>query len=230
MSFKEKHLKQAFGPLCMAALMLVPTGCNNDKKAYDVEKGQSGLLDTVPYESMDKYGSKVILHQVNIPVYNANGERKAAQWHLTHGLKHSDYVPDTSRTYIRKAYINNSTDATYVKVDRCNAVITESGFHGLFVDGDKVVVVHDDNVEKFKGDHSVVVAHTPANRKSDIPAKPILIDAPEDNVADDSLIIAATKADTLFNDTAKHMPDTIARKTTAPVVADTIRGLHQETR
>lgn len=151
MSYKEKHLHQlgrAFKVLALSMAMLIPAGCT-DKKEKDENAQPVGLLDKTPLKTNDKYGAKVTLYLVDVPIYTNSGERKKEQYVLTRGLNNSDYVTGTKR-YVRKAYFNNSPDAVFVQVDENNAVVTEKGAVGLFLGNDgKVVVVSDNNVSDF---------------------------------------------------------------------------------
>ena len=151
MTFKEKHLHQAFGALAVSMAMLLPTGCTNQKSDDDSEQEQKvGLLDPTPIKAADKFNNNVTLYLVNVPVYNKNGTPKTDHYVLTHGINNSSYRPMEAETYICKAYFNGSKTWHYVKTDKNHAIYTENGFSGLFVDKDgAVVVVKDENVPDF---------------------------------------------------------------------------------
>ena len=148
MTFKEKHLL----PLMMSAVMI--TSCGDVKNPFhgDKEKDNMGLLDDRPQKDNDKYGTKVLLYQVNVPVYNADGERLENQYILTRGLQKSSYesASEIKNMRTKPVYLNGSDAVCYVKVDSNNAIYTEQGFCGLFIDyNKKAVVIADENIGKF---------------------------------------------------------------------------------
>ena len=160
MTFKEKHFKQAFGPLLLSAMMILPTGCGKPNKNYEVEDNELGLLDPTPIEQIDNYGDKVKLSHVQIPVYNKDGERLKDQWVLTHGVANTVYVPDTSRVRLRATHLNNNPKTDYVMVDANGAILTENGGCGLFLEGMDILVVANANLDKFVGERTVQIVRT----------------------------------------------------------------------
>lgn len=228
MTFKDKHFKQAFGPLLLSAFMAVPMGCSEGHKTEEAEKQQTGLMDSTPLRSEDKYGFGVTLHHVTIPVYDRNGERKKDQGILTRGLMETAYNPDTSRTYVRKAYVNDSSTPSYVKVDRNNAIFTDQGFCGLFLDGSSVVVIDDANLDKFIGyKTSRVPASFPfkKNENSGAPKS----SSPRDSVAnnDSNTVFATHGADSINADSSHYRTDTIFGRKNINLSADTVAQLRQ---
>lgn len=229
MTFKDKHFKQAFGPLLLSALMLVPTGCRDKSKDDFNDKQQIGLLDPKPLNTEDRYGTGVMLYHVTIPVYNSKGEAKPNQGVLTRGLQSSSYIPDTSRTFVRKAFVNNSNSPVYVKIDRNNAVFTDRGFCGLFWDGSSVVVVDDSNIAKFIGDKTVPfsasysakkVEHSPAATKNSE-----VIDSVE--ISDLDAIFLPHAADSLDTDSSSFKTDTVMNRKNTDLITDTISQKRQ---
>lgn len=230
MTFKDKHFKQAFGPLALAALMLVPTGCSEKKKIEEINKQQYGLLNPKPLDATDEFGSAVVLGQVNVLVYDANGNRKKDQYILTHGLQSSAYVPDTSRTFIREVRINNSATPVYVRVDRNGAIFTKEGFRGLFEKDSKVVIASDGNVKKIDGHKTAqlsAVPYTPKrNEVPDLSAEVL----PTDTVAGSEIdtISVPQAVDSLNRDSSSLQIDTVAnRKRTNSAAADTLIKIRQ---
>ena len=148
MTFKEKHLL----PLMMSAVMI--TSCGDVKSPFhnDRKKDNMGLLDERPLKDDDKYGADVVLCPVSIPVYNAEGKRLENQYVLTRGLQESSYesVMNIENMRIKQVYLNGSNQVSYVKADDNNAIYTERGFCGLFIDyNKKAVVVADKNINQF---------------------------------------------------------------------------------
>ena len=155
MTFKEKHFKQAFGPLLLSAMMVLPTGCGKPNKEYEVDDKNMGLLDPTPVELTDNYGDKVKLSHVQIPVYNKDGERLKDQWVLTRGVADTDYVPDTSKVRFRATHLNNNPKADYVMVDANGAILTDNGGCGLFLEGKVIFIVANANLDKYIGERTV---------------------------------------------------------------------------
>ena len=98
------------------------------------------------------------MYQIDIPLYNKNGDRLSGQYVLTRGLKKSGYKsqqkPDQMK--VKPVYINDSPNAYYVKVDDNNAIYTECGFCGLFTDyNKKAVIVADNNISRFTSELNV---------------------------------------------------------------------------
>lgn len=150
MTFKEKHLHQAFGTLAVSMAMLLPTGCTTEQTKDNKSEQKIGLLDSTPHVVTDKYNDNVTLHLVNVPIYNKDGTPKENQSVLTRGIRNSSYSPAGDVTYICKVRLNGSETWHYVKTDKNHAIYTENGFSGLFVDKDgEAVVVKDENVPDF---------------------------------------------------------------------------------
>lgn len=216
MNFKEKHFRQAFGPLLFSALMVLPTGCGKTNKNYEVVENNMGLLDPNPTGRVDNYGEEVKLSHVQIPVYDDDGQRLKDQWVLTYGIADTEYIPDISRTRFKSVHLNGSPERCNVMVDRNGAVLTEEGSCGLFVEGSKVLIVGNNNLDKFIGERTVKVVQDntkPQKNKQTVSKdttdiKPVDTDANSAVVAEaDSLIqpadtaksinISMLKADTL---------------------------------
>ena len=201
MTFKEKHFKQAFGPILLATMMLLPSGCGKVFKGNsDAGRGE-GLLDPTPVEVKDYYGTNVALSQVDIPVFDGEGNRLKDRWVVTHGLANSGYEADMSVSTLRRVYLNDGDEPSYVQVDANNAIMSENGGCGLFLDGHKIVVVSDVNLNKYIGKRTaklVLPQSRPARKpmvlkKEETPAPEIT--APTDSVAAKDTIV--NKADTL---------------------------------
>ena len=154
MTFKEKHLV----PLLLAATLT--TSCYGDKKIFFNDKTPEGkgLLDERPLRENDKYNTAITLYQVDVPLYKRNGERLKEQYMLTRGLQKSKYKSSQSleEMSVKAVYINGSNEVSYVKVDNNNAIYTERGFCGLFIDyNKKAVVIADSNVSRFVAEMNV---------------------------------------------------------------------------
>lgn len=221
MTYKEKHFAKAFGPLMMSALMILPSGCGKFRGDYHADSNNGGLLDPNPIEQNDNYGRKVKLSQVQIPIYSEEGERLKDRWVLTRGIADTRYTPKITSFKIRGVHLNDSPDLSYVRVDDNGAVVIGNNDRdvsscGLFTEGEKVVVISDDNVEKFVGERSVRIARDylkspkskPQNVKDTTTVAPV---APEvENVVTEN-----TDSLTQPSDTAKNInistikPDTL---------------------
>ena len=229
MTFKDKHFRQAFGPLLLSALMIVPTGCTEKQRTEKIKKQQFGLLDPTPIEATDEFGSGIVLGQANVLVYDSNGQRKKDQYVLTRGLQSSAYIPDTSRTFIRKAHINNSDTPVYVRVDRNGAIFTEDGFRGLFLKSGTVVIVSDNNVEKldeYKAAHLSVASYTaPKNETLSSPKNLLSADTVANN--DSNKIVISQSVENLKRDSSVLQIDTIAEEKKTDLVIDTLAKMRQ---
>ncbi|MBR6355771.1 MAG: hypothetical protein IKR92_02845 [Alphaproteobacteria bacterium] len=230
MNYKEKHshqLRHAFKVLALATAMLIPVGCADKKEKVDEQQTQ-GLMDKTPLKTNDKYGASVTLYLVDVPVYERFGERKPDQYMLTRGLQKSDYVPGNKR-YTRKAYFNNSDDAVYVQVDENNAVVTEKGFVGLFVDADgKVVVVSDDHITDFVRDRTARRDEAREGRASGAGER--IAKARQQSEENDSTQLNIV-TDSIHSDTVKMAADSVlspkAQPTPDTVLTDTLTALRQ---
>jgi len=227
MSFKDKHIKQAFGPLMVSVLMLVPSGCVYQPKTGEQNNREQGLLDPTPILTEDRYGAPITIYHVNVPTYDQYGNRKADQAVLTRGLKDSDYKGDTSKLYLKKAYINDSQMPCYINVDKNNAVLTDDGFKGLFLDNnDRVVVVRDDNVSKFLAEHSSVYSYKSA-KKDNLITVPVSEGKKQPDKNDKTDSIAEIFGDSLRTDTLSLAADTTDKATV--VLSDTVLYRQQNT-
>lgn len=231
MKYKEKHshqLRGAFGALALAMAMMIPAGCTNNN-TKDNKKEAQGLLDSTPLKVNDKYNDAVTLYLVDVPVYDRNGERKKDQYMLTRGLQSSDYRAEGSKRYTRKAYFNNSNEAVYVQVDGNNAVWTERGFVGLFVDNDsKVVVVSDKRVSDFIKDRSVV-----ENHHSSSMSVSERISKVRSAIEETDSVNNVSVPDSISTDTVKMQTDTLNIKEpvdTNTMLPDTIGTMRQDVR
>ena len=202
MTFKEKHLL----PLVIAATLTA--SCSDEKKIFskDKEPEVNGLLDERPLKDNDKYNVEVTLYQVDVPVYQKNGERLEGQYMLTRGLKTSSYESSQSvdEMSVKPVFINGSKEACYVKVDDNNAIYTERGFCGLFVDyNKKAVIVSDANVAQFISELNVkninASSRSEIRRNNRNNAGFIDVEA----IKSDSLDINVKRNDSLVVDTAK---------------------------
>ena len=138
MTFKEKHLI----PLMMVSALTLSCG-NNKSTENEKNDNASGLLDERLIHDHDKYGDDVTLGQVKIPLYKKNGERENECFILTRGLNKSEYLSsqELPKMSIKPVYLNGSKKLSYVKADANNAIYTDSGFSGLFIDIDNNAVV-----------------------------------------------------------------------------------------
>lgn len=196
MTYKEKHLHQAFGAMAVSLAMLVPAGCTKHK-IENQTKQQVGLLNQTLIDAEDKYHNEVTLNLVHVPIYNKDGSRKTDQYVLTHGINNSSYEPVKEETYISKAYLNDSPRGFYVKIDKNRAILTEDGFSGLFVDKTgKVAIVADKNIPDFILE---LMQYSSSNKKRD-----------------NAIARNNSKAETLLSDSVKTNNDSIAAKT--PVI------------
>lgn len=150
MSYKQKHFMQAFKMVTMVSTMAVAVACQGIINRMEEKQNTSemGLLDKTPKDANDFYGTEIKLYQVNIPLYDEKGKRLPDMWMLTRGLQESSYKGSAASEVV-KASINNSEEDCYIRVDGNGAVDTEKGYVGLFVKNGKVVVVADENTEKF---------------------------------------------------------------------------------
>jgi hypothetical protein len=154
MKFKEKHL------LPLALTVALTTSCSEEHKPFFKEKKSNdmGLLDDQPIKDNDKYGTSVTLHQVDVPVYREDGSRITDQYVLTRGTN-SNYasMQSVENMRVKPVYLNGSSHVSFVKADDNNAIYTEEGFSGLFIDRNRhAVVVADANISEFTSEISIV--------------------------------------------------------------------------
>lgn len=226
MTFKEKHLI----PLILTAALT--TSCSQDKRFLTKDKvdNQNGLLDKRPLLDTDKYGKEVTLYQVDVPVFNKDGSRIEGQCVLTRGLNKSSYesTKEPTSMHIKSAYLNGSRTACFVKVDGNNAVYTERGFCGLFVDDNKnVVVVDDENISQFITD--LGAKNIERSSKNEIRK----VNVKADN--NEFLTDLSEKKDTLFNEenkdtvsTKHHITDSVSGKVyTDAQFLDTLQNIRK---
>ena len=227
MTFKEKHLL----PLMLTATMAMSCGeakvpfLNNDND------NNKGLLDERPQKDVDKYNTKVVLYQVDVPVYNEYGVRMEGQSVLTRGLNKSSYKsPQRVESMpVKQVYLNGSNKFSYVKADVNNAIYTKKGFSGLFIDyNDRAVIVSDENISKFISSlESRSIAQRERNneqkRTVEVNSEPI----------DDAVKHTAVK-DTIASDSIEHndtiKPDTVSVNSTFTDTQflDTLRTMRQK--
>lgn len=226
MTFKEKHLIA----LTLGASLFL--GCSEDKKTLSAEEqyDSMGLLDKRPLNEHDKYNSKITISHVDVPVYSSNGQRIKDQYVLTRGLEKSDYKskqkPEEMK--VKAVHINGNPKICYVKADANNAIFTERGFCGLFIDDNQnAIVISDDNVEVFVEElrkHRISQnSHTEQRKNVQNNQN---VSTFEEVIPTDSV-----KADTIKNDTMniEIVPtDTIGKKTfNKNQFADTLQSLRQ---
>jgi len=226
MTFKEKHLVA----LTLGASLLM--GCSENKKAFNDEKKYDslGLLDKRPMKDCDKYNSKIVIYHVNVPVYSSDGERIEDQYVLTRGLEKSNYVSQqkVEEMKVKAVHINGNPKICYVKADTNNAIFTERGFCGLFIDDNQnAIVISDDNVEVFIEElkkHRISQNSNTEQRKS-------MQDNQKVSRLEEVISADSVKADTISNDTMniEIIPtDTIGKKTfNENQFADTLQSLRQ---
>lgn len=221
MTFKEKHLI----PLMMVSALTLSCGNNTEKEKND---NALGLLDERLMRDHDKYGNDVTLAQVKIPLYKKNGERDNECYVLARGLNKSEYLSSQKlpKLTIKPVYLNGSKKLSYVKADGNNAIYTDNGFSGLFIDTDNnAVVVADVNITRFIDDmnkslqrefeiikrqritNSVIKAESDAaeniNDSTSVGASSY--EAPEDSLRRDSVINKNTYSKELFLDTLRNL-------------------------
>jgi len=221
MTFKEKHLI----PLMMVSALTLSCG-NNKGTEKEKNENTSGLLDERLMQDHDKYGNDVTLGQVKIPVYKKNGERDNECFILTRGSNKSEYASsqELSKMAVKPVYLNGSKKLSYVKADVNNAIYTDNGFSGLFIDTDNnAVVVADVNITRFVDDmnkslnreHVIIRRHANSAMKeeSDVAKNAndsTIIDvasyeASEDSLRRDSVINKNTYSKELFLDTLRNL-------------------------
>ncbi len=230
MTFKEKHLV----PLLLAATLT--TSCSEDKRIFFKEKtpeGQ-GLLYEGPLRENDKYNVEVTLYQVNIPLYKRNGERLKEQYMLTRGLQKSKYKSSQSleEMSVKAVYINGSNEASYVKVDNNNAIYTERGFCGLFIDyNKKAVVIADSNVSRFISEMNVkcIASHSRAETRRNDNRLSADIAEVEKSDSIGSADVKVEKSDSLVGDTV-NMDSSVHKKIFSDKqFLDTLKSMRQNT-
>lgn len=150
MTYKQKHLALL---MTAAATLTLTSGCKKEQPELQ-KTDKIGLLDDTPLKERDKYDTPVTLYLVDVPVYRANGERIKDTYVLTRALNPSDFAgySGDDNLSVHKAYFNNSDEAVYVKVNKDNAVLTEKGYVGLFIQNDQAVIVAAENVSEFLSD------------------------------------------------------------------------------
>lgn len=147
MTYKQKHLALL---MTAAATLTLTSGCKKEQPELQ-KTDKIGLLDDTPLKERDKYDTSVTLYLVDVPVYRANGERIKDTYVLTRALNPSDFAGynGDNNISVHKAYFNNSKEAVYVKVNKDNAVLTEKGYVGLFLQNDQAIIVAEQNVSEF---------------------------------------------------------------------------------
>ena len=213
MTFKEKHLL----PLMMSAVVM--TSCGDVKYHFskDKEKDDTGLLDERPLNDSDKYGTSVVLAQVNIPVYDKKGNRLKDQYVLSRGLQKSSYesVQKFEKMSTKPVYLNGSGYLNYVKADDNNAIYTERGFCGLFIDDNKkAVVVADKNINQFTTDLGLKRLNKPANNEQNRNYIRSSNMKEEDLSQVTDTITPREMKDSVTVDTIGASPDTLVNKST----------------
>ncbi len=208
MTFKEKHFKQAFGPILLATMMLLPTGCSKAFKGNSNDSKSGGLLDPTPVEVKDYYGTNVTLSQVDIPVFDGEGNRLKDRWVVTHGVSNSGYDADMSVSTLRRVYLNDGDEPSYVQVDANNAIMSKNGGCGLFLEGHKIIIVSDANLDKYTGKRAVRLV-LPQNK----PAKKPIVMKTEETPAPESVapVDSVAAKDTVINKT-DTLKDSIVNK------------------
>ncbi|MBQ9271650.1 MAG: hypothetical protein IJ218_05250 [Alphaproteobacteria bacterium] len=239
MKYKEKHAHQLFrnsqkilNTLAISAALAIPTACTDSPKEKITKENNIGLLDTSPMPSRDKYNETVTLFPVNVPVYNKDGSRKEAQYILTRGLKNSEYTSPNQERSIKKAYINGAQTPSYIEVDANNAVLTEQGFAGLFVEDDgKVIVIADSRVTDFLKERESqrgVTRHNSIFSRSEktlnTESATTISDSVKNNVLADSM---QTKTILSLTDSLRDYRHTVD---TDKIQNDTVKSLHTNTR
>lgn len=221
MTFKEKHLVA----LTLGTCLLM--GCSENKKAFNDEYkyDSMGLLDERPMKDCDRYNSKIVIHHVNIPVYNSEGQRIEDQYVLTRGLEKSDYKsrqkPEEMK--VKAVHINGNPKVCYVKADANNAIYTERGFCGLFIDKNQnAIVIADDNIQTFvdelKGYNISQNKHKEQHKsaqeikennsiKNDVPVDSVKTDTIRNNTSAFDIVPTDTVSDRTFNE--KQFIDTL---------------------
>ncbi|MBQ8482100.1 MAG: hypothetical protein IJ532_06155 [Alphaproteobacteria bacterium] len=228
MTFKEKHLL----PLMIAATLTA--SCSEDKKFFKKKDPEvQGLLDNRPLKENDKYNTSVTLYQVDVPIYSRNGERIKGQYMLTRGLKSSTYESSQSleQMSVKRVYINDSKDACYVKVDDNNAIYTERGFCGLFIDyNKKAVIVADANVSQFISELNVKNMNSSSRgetRRTDNSINTSIPDIEMPSAAD-SLEVKQETSDSLAVDTINTDTVTNERTYNDRQFLDTLNNIRQK--
>ncbi len=230
MTFKEKHLV----PLLLVATLT--TSCSGDKKIFFNDKTPEGkgLLDERPLKENDKYNVEVTLYQVNIPLYKRNGERLKEQYMLTRGLQKSKYKSSQSleEMSVKAVYINGSNEVSYVKVDNNNAIYTERGFCGLFIDyNKKAVVIADSNVSRFVAEMNVksMTPHSRAETSRNDNRMSADIAEVEKSDSIGSADVKVEKSDSLVGDTV-NMDSSVHKKVFSDKqFLDTLKSMRQNT-
>lgn len=214
MTFKEKHFRQAFGPLMFSALMLLPTSCGRIFKGYSPDEQSGGLLDPTPVEVKDYYGTEVALSQVDIPVYDENGNRLQNRWVLTRGLPDTRYQASTSMYDLRRVRLNGSDEECYVRVDKNNAILTAKGGCGLFENYGNVIVISDANLDKYLNGRQEKILKNTAKLSKKVEAKQ----------AEKTVETSEPQpTDSIVSDTIVNAPDTLNNAVVNKVVADTLQ-------
>ena len=237
MTFKEKHLL----PLALTAALTMSCGENKNPFYKDKDIDSKGLLDEKPQKDMDKYNTAVTLYQVDVPVYDAEGNRLENYAVLTRGLKNSTYVsPQTVENMrVKEVYLNGDQKTWYVKADTNNAIYTKDGFSGLFIDyNSRAVIVADNNVEQFVNDLGAnkIMQRLRAERRhvndsarENIVAGVTKSVAPKDTIPSDSLRVGVemNHQDTVKSDS---VPTSVSAKDTFTDTQflDTLRSIHQK--
>lgn len=209
MTFKEKHLL----PLALTAAMTMSCGENKVNMLNKAEDDSIGLLDERPLKDTDKYNTPVTLYQVDVPVYDVYGDRIEKCAVLTRGLRNSSYssTQTVENMAVKEVYLNGAGKPCYVKADMNNAIYTNDGFSGLFIDFNmRAIIVADNNVSQFINELEEKKSWQRArseqrrnaeNQKSTVinATKPAVL---KDTIASDSINTDFEHEDTLKSDTA----------------------------
>lgn len=134
--FIKKHLSKAAVTAGVAAAVVLPSSCNKGSAAQNEQNtDKQGLLDDTPLQATDEYDNAVTLTQANVQEYDENGEPTGC-FVLTRGIDRSGYESSQKPEDmdIKPAYLNDSPEPFYVKVDEKGAILTDRGFCGLFRD------------------------------------------------------------------------------------------------
>ena len=134
MTYKNKHLRKFLPYAAATIISLTLFSCGNNKSDDNNKYTTSqGLLDKQKIEANDKYGNKVILEQVDIPLYDINNRRRKDCYILTRGQDTELFAEHNyGKLTLQQAHLNGSNEAVYIRVGEHNEIVDESGkFVGL---------------------------------------------------------------------------------------------------
>lgn len=220
MTYKQKHLAML---TVSAAMLTLATGCQK-QQAPTPNKEKVGLLDDTPIQTHDKYGSKITIYLVEVPLYDQNGKRLKDTYMLTRGLQKQDFTGYSSgnNMQLKAVCFNNSKDPVYVMVDENSAIKTVSGYAGLFAENGKAILVSEDNANTFASEikQSAEKRRTAQRQYKEMPTEVMTMENNDSQYSDSTFIAPDTIS---WEDSLRlAKPQTIKQDTVKQAVSDTL--------